>query len=263
MDRCQLNASFSFLKMMQYWSFKVPSRIFHLSTGLFLILLLCLHRLKEPFPQHQLQCWLLKTWRDWVWGKMLGKLLASSVFGSTPACLMGWALWVKLQPPLRIPWNETALMLKALWVRQHCADKPKTWRLVWLKYFRYDHPYDIWPTLDLWCQRLHLRTWWKVPLSSQLLSSSSPPSPPTILQISSSQHLPGRTGRTPWGQMWMRRRLHCMHLAADGDGRILQPCNVLPCCLQRCHHRLVLPVPKNSLPRCKYLVSSTINILAE
>ena len=130
MDRCQLNASFSFLKMMQHWSYKVPLlRKFHLSMGLFLILLLCLHRLKEPFPQHQLQCWLLKTWRDCGLGKILGKLLASSVFGSTPACLMGWALWVKLQPPLRIPWNETALMLKALWVRQHCADKPKTWRL--------------------------------------------------------------------------------------------------------------------------------------
>ena len=38
---------------------------------------------------------------------------------------MGWALWVKLLPPLRICWNETALMLKALWVHQHCTDKPK------------------------------------------------------------------------------------------------------------------------------------------
>ena len=103
---------------------------------------------------------------------------------------MGWVLWVKLLPPLRICWNETVLMLKALWVCQHCADKPKYLVLC-------DHPCDIWPTLDLWCQRLDQRTWWKVPPPSQFPSSSSPPSLPSILQISSSQHLQGQTGRSP------------------------------------------------------------------
>ena len=36
-----------------------------------------------------------------------------------------------------------------------------------------------------------------------------------------------------------------VHLSTNGDGRILQPRNVLPCRLQRCHHRLVFPAPTN------------------
>ena len=58
------------------------------------------------------------------------------------------------------------------------------------------------PTLDPWCQRLHLRTWWKVPLPSQCLSFFSLPSLPSILQISSSRHLPGQTGHTPRFELW-------------------------------------------------------------